>query len=206
MRVTSFTETAGIENSSSSQSSQVLIARDGDKRREEYAGAIGQIVYLEIPTGRFIVLPAKSIYSDLKPAAKGTDEDGDNRPDDPPTLSPDQLLNEPHTPATYEKIGTETLAGRTTTKFRVIGVGGSDSQNEALIWIDEALGMPIRSEATSNSNGRTSKVITELKDLKLEVDERLFSWPPDYKKVETRLILELIRKDGAQATSKRDEK
>ena len=63
-----------------------------------------------------------------------------------PELSPDQLLNEAHAPATYEKLGTETLAGRTTTKYRVVVVTGTESQNETLMWIDEALGMPVRSE------------------------------------------------------------
>ena len=66
IRITSVTETGSNENSSSSQSNQVLIARDGEKRREEYsAGASGQIVYLEIPAGRFIVLPASRMYADL---------------------------------------------------------------------------------------------------------------------------------------------
>ncbi len=35
-------------------------------------------------------------------------------------------------------------------------------------------------EAMSRPNGHSSKVTMELKDVKLEVDERLFSWPSDY--------------------------
>ena len=203
-RITSFSET-NTENSLSPQSNQVLIARDGDKRREEYfAETNRQIVYLEIPSGRFIVMPANKTYADLSTPSVKADEG--KHPDDPPLLSPDQLLNEPHAPATYEKLGTETLGGRMTTKYRVVVLTGSDSQSETLIWIDEALGMPVRSEATSTSGGRSSKVTTELKDVKLEVDQSLFSWPSDYKKVEPRLILGLIRKDGTSKTPKQDAK
>ncbi len=81
-----------------------------------------------------------------------------------------------------------------TTKYRVVVVTGADSQNETLIWIDEALGMPVRSETMSKSSGHSSKVTMELKDVKLEVDERLFSWPSDYRKVEAQQIFDLIRK------------
>ena len=42
----------------------------------------------------------------------------------------------------------------------------------------------------------------ELKDVKLEVDERLFSWPSDYRKVEARMIFDLTRKDGKPSTPK----
>jgi hypothetical protein len=209
IRITSFTETGSTENSSSSQSNQVLVARDGEKRREEYsAGVSGQIVYLEIPAGRFIVMPASRMYADLSTASHQTDRGNrqDDSSGDSPGLSPDQLLNETHAPATYEKLGTETLVGRMTTKYRVVVLTGADSQNETLIWVDEALGIPVRSEAMSKSNGHSSKVTMELKDVKLEVDERLFSWPSDYRKVEARLIFDLIRNEGKRANPKQEEK
>jgi hypothetical protein len=209
IRITSFAETGSAENSSAWQTNQVLIARDGEKRREEYsAGASGQIVYLEVPAGRFIVLPANKLYADLSTASRETEQG--NRPhvspDDSPGLSPDQLLNEAHAPATYEKLGTETLAGRMTTKYRVVVLTGADSQNETLIWVDEGLGMPVRSEAMSKSSGHSSKVTMELKDVKLEVEERLFSWPSDFRKVDARVLFDLIAKEGRAATSKQEEK
>ena len=49
-------------------------------------------------------------------------------------------------------------------------------------------------------------VTTELKDVKLEVDEGLFSLPSDYRKVEARLVFDLIRKEGKPATSKQEKK
>ncbi len=208
IRITTFTGTGNTENSSS-QSNQVLIARDGEKRREEYsAGSSGHIVYLEIPAGRFIVLPANKLYADLSTASRDT-EQGNDLPDssgDYSGLSPDQLLNQEHVPATYEKLGTETLAGRMTTKYRVVVLSGSGSQNETLIWIDEALGLPIKSEAMSKSSWQSSTVTMELKDVRLEVDQGLFSWPSDYRKVESRLISDLLRNGGGPATPKPEKK
>lgn len=202
IRVTTIIETGASESSSSNQ---VLIARDGVKRREEYsAGANGQIVHLEIPEGRFLVLPANRMYAELKSALDETEHG--NRPvdstDDSPQLSPDQLLNEAHAPATYEKLGTEAVAGRATTKYRVVVLSRHDSKSETLLWIDEALGMPVKSETVFQSSGRSSKVTMELRDVKLEVDERLFSWPSDYRKVETQTILDLTGKGRKPASPK----
>ena len=196
IRVTSFT-TPGSENSN-----EVLIARDGQSRREEYAGgAMGQIVYLEIPSGNFILLPARKQYADLNTlnnAPISTDRpDRSERPaDDPPLLSPDQLLNESHPSATYEKLGNESLSGRTTTKYRVVVLNGTATSNETLIWVDDALGMPVKSETITTSNGQSAKVTTELRDVSFELDESLFSWPSDYKRVEAEHIFELMRKEG----------
>jgi hypothetical protein len=187
------------DDSSPTQSNQVLVARDGEKRREEYSwGPSGQIVYLQIPAGRFVLLPARRIYADIGVEA----ERSIGSADDSSELSPDQLLNEAPAPATYENLGAETLAGRLTSKYRVVVLTGSSSPTETLIWIDETLGMPVRSEMTSQASGRSTKITMELKDVRLEVDERLFSWPSDYRKVEARTIFDLARKETKPATPK----
>jgi len=53
-----------------------------------------------------------------------------------------------------------------------------------LIWIDETLGMPIRSEAVSAVGDRHSKLTVELRNIKLQLDPNIFELPQDYKKVE----------------------
>ena len=197
IRLTSFTTTPGSENSN-----QVLIARDGQSRREEYAGgSMGQIVYLEIPSGNFILLPSRKQYADLNTLSSAPSSldgpDRSERPaDDPPLLSPDQLLNESHPSATYEKLGNESLSGRTTTKYRVVVLNGAATSNETFIWVDDELGMPVKTETITTSRGQSAKVTTELRDVSFELDESLFSWPSDYKKVEAEHIFELMRKEG----------
>jgi outer membrane lipoprotein-sorting protein len=49
-----------------------------------------------------------------------------------------------------------------------------------LIWIDEALKMPVKSEAKSSDGTR---VLMELSDISLDVDGELFKIPKDYEKV-----------------------
>ena len=204
-RIITFTESAPSGTPLAPRINRVLIARDGEKRREEYsAGASEQIVYLEIPAGRFILLPASSLYADLNTAADETALS--DRLDESLSLSPDQLLNEAHAPATYEKLGAEMLDGRMTTKYRTIVIARTADQDETLIWIDEVLGMPVRSETIFSTSERSSKLTMELKDVKLEVDALLFTWPPDYKKVEARLIFDLMRKAANLEGPKQDER
>lgn len=178
------------------QESKVLIARDGAKRREEYiSGANEHIIYLEIPAGRFVLLPASKLYADL---AASQNEAGVIDPvADSPVVSTDELLNEAHEAAKYQPLGTEVVGGRTTTKYRVTTAKASSETNarkETLIWVDEALGMPVRSETTFGVEG-SAKAIMELKDIRLEVDEHLFEIPGDYKKVAARLVHERIRRN-----------
>lgn len=166
----------------------MMVARDGEKRREEYFDEASEhIVYLETPAGRFILLPASNLYADLRTAPTETAPAGGA--DESTALSPDQLLNEAPASAIYEKLGPEMLAGRMTAKYRVTA-----GNTETIIWIDEALGMPIRSEMVSRMGEHSSKVVMELKDIKLEADERLFILPLSFRKVETRLILARIKR------------
>ncbi|MGH9968357.1 MAG: hypothetical protein ACREBG_11095 [Pyrinomonadaceae bacterium] len=181
--------------SGAARTSKVSIARDGEKRREEYfAGASEQVVYLEGPAGRFILLPGSGLYADLTIASDETALD--DRSDESPGLSADQLLNEAPVSANYERLGAEMLSGRSTIKYRVT----ADRQNvdpavktETYIWIDDGLSMPVRSEMISISGERSTKVTMELKDIRLETDDQLFAVPTNYKKVDIRLIRGRLR-------------
>ena len=174
---------------------KVLIARDGDRRREEYQTATNEtLVYLETPQGRFILSPARKLYSDLNLAP---DElDSVNSPDTPADFSPERLLNETRTRARYEKLGAETINGRAATKYRVasLDTAGGDATDETsavsltLIWIDDALGLPIRSETSSTASDHTAKLTIELRDLKQTIDPGIFELPKDYLKVDHRRL------------------
>ncbi len=68
--------------------------------------------------------------------------------------SPDRLLHTEPLSTTYQHIGAENLNGRSTQKYRVVvnnSTGANVSGNETLIWIDDALQMPIKSETKSNT-------------------------------------------------------
>jgi outer membrane lipoprotein-sorting protein len=84
---------------------------------------------------------------------------------------------------TYQYLGTDTVAGRNTTKYRVV-VNSSATENvnanETLIWIDTTLNMPIKSEMKSRDG---VVVVTELSDLTVPPDKQLFQIPAGYEKI-----------------------
>jgi hypothetical protein len=167
---------------------KMFIARDGDKRRVDYELIPGlKMAYLQLGTERYVLLPSKKMYAELKLDDKGNAVD--------PTrglssdFSPDKLLNESRTGSRYEKLGTEEVNGRTTTKYRVTTTAqtaeAKGMTTETLIWVDESLGMPVKSETTATGGERSgAKFTMELQDIKLDVPSATFELPQDYKKVE----------------------
>lgn len=182
--------TAGnIPGLSALTNQQMFVARDGDKRRVESEMIPGvKITYLQIPSGRYVLYPAKKMYAEIKLDDK--DATSLNPAQGAPLdFSPDKLIKDTPTGAKYEKLGTEDVNGRATTKYRVTAGGGETSKaasSETIIWVDESLGMPIKSETTS---GDGAKYSMEMRDIKMEVDASRFELPKDYEKVEHKDII-----------------
>lgn len=156
------------------------IARDGDLRREDLERGGHKIVLLDNYQTRMVLLPESMIYSEISLT------DGSVGEMDLLELgsSPERLLHqESNSTTSYQKLGSEQVGERTATKYRAV-VNNSTASNvsklEALIWIDESLGMPIKSESKS-SDGR--QVVMELTNISLEVESNLFKIPEGYKKV-----------------------
>lgn len=179
-------QAAGAESSLSPSTSQVFVARDGDLRREDYELSPGvKISFLQLPAGRYRLLHSKKLYAEL-----GTEEGAPGQGQNvPPDFSPDRLLNASRSEARYEKLGTEELNGRTTTKYRVTVRSetgeAKDSPTENLVWVDESLGVPIRTESSSPDGSRYT---VELRDIKLDVEPTVFALPSDYRKVASKEI------------------
>jgi outer membrane lipoprotein-sorting protein len=149
---------------------KTLIAKDVERRRNESNGR----VYLELPEGRFVLIPEEKVYADVVAEPDLNTEE---------QVSPESLLHADTGATSYQHLGTEAKGGRDTTKYRVL-VNSSNTQNvrlsETLIWIDDALKMPVRSEITSPDGTR---IQMELSDLSLEVEGDLFQIPEDYEKI-----------------------
>lgn len=155
---------------------RTFIARDGERRREEHEeGAGARVAYLYLPGGSYLLLPAKKLYAELKTDAEGVERG----PDVPPDFSPEKLLNESRPETAYERLGEESLDGRQVVKYRVTARSPGLAPVETLVWVDERLGMPVRSETTSAG----ARVTTELRDVREAIDAGLFDVPPDYRKV-----------------------
>jgi len=155
---------------------KIFIARDGDSRRHESQTLAKSVVYLDLPEGKFVLLPDEKVYADLVGEAEtpiGEDEE----------ITPEHLLHDNAGTTSYQNLGKDVVAGRNSNKYRTIvnsSTPGNVSHSETLIWIDEALNIPIRSETTSADGTR---ITTELSNMSLDVDKRLFQLPNDYEKV-----------------------
>lgn len=153
------------------------IARDGELRRDESENAGQRVVQLILPEGRFVLLPEEKLFADVAGEAQTNSDDEES------DSSPDRLLHTEPINTQYQHAGAETIGGRNTQKYRVVvnsAPGTNVSLSETVIWIDETLHMPIKSE-TSSSDGARS--VMELSELTLDVDRSLFQIPDDYKKI-----------------------
>ena len=152
------------------------IAKAGDSRRHEPETVSKRVAYLDLPEGRFVLLLDEKVYaetgSDSGPSASEEEE-----------ITSEHLLHDNAGATSYQNLGKEVVGGRNANKYKTI-VNGSATGNvtptETLIWIDEALNMPIRSETTSQDGTR---ITMELSNLTLDVDNGLFQVPSDYEKV-----------------------
>ena len=129
-----------------------------------------------MPDGKFVLLPGEKVYADL------TEESTINADKDE-EISPEGLLHEDSESTSYQKLGAESISGRNTNKYRIVvnnSTAANVSQSETLMWIDETLQMPVRSETKSPDGTR---VTMELSEIKLEVDKDLFKVPKDYQKL-----------------------
>ena len=158
-----------------SKTTKTEIARSQTLRREEEVGE--PVFLLETNLGRFLVFSKEKIYADV--SGEPTEESASTELDN----SPERLLHTGTLTSTYEKLGSEMVDGHDTTKYKV-SVNNSSTENvssiETTIWLDEKLGMPVKSE-TKATDG--SKTVMELSNLELNVDQNIFQIPADFQKV-----------------------
>lgn len=162
------------------------IARDGEMRRDESVTDGQRVVYLTLPEGRFVLLPDEKLFADAANDDTRNDEDASD-------TSPDRLLHTEMVTPGYQSLGTETVNGRNLQKYRVVvnnSAGENVSVGETLLWFDEAVHMPVKTEISS-PNG--TRVTTELSDVVLKTDKNLFKIPKDYQKIEFNKLRERLK-------------
>ena len=163
------------------------IARDGEQRRDETDTVGHRVVYLTLSEGRFVLLPDDQSFATV------ANEDL-NAGEQESETSPDRLLHTEVITTAYEKVGADTSNGRNLQKYRVTvntGAGKNVSVGETFLWFDETLHMPVKTESTSPDGTRTT---TELSDVVLNVDKRLFEIPKDYQKIEFNKLRERLNR------------
>jgi outer membrane lipoprotein-sorting protein len=150
------------------------------------------VVYLNLPQGRFVLLPEEKVFADatnVEHLATGDESES----------SPDRLLHAEPVSTTYQRTGVESVNGRNTQKYRVVvnsSNGANVSASETVVWIDEALQMPIKSEMKTGDGTRWTM---ELTDIVREVDPGVFRIPEDYKKIAFTELRARLKKDDGDA-------
>ena len=181
IRKLTFTDSDG-----NSKTIQTEITRSGELRREETETAGQPVIYLDSTQGSFIVLPREKIYAESRDV-------GEISPDATRGNADSRMHTEP-AKVKYQKLGTEFVGNRNLTKYKVVNTSSGEtvSTDETLIWVDESLGMPLRSERKSNGKSRTTMEVT---DISLEVDKKKFELPADYQKVAVSELRRRLHKD-----------
>lgn len=148
-----------------------FIAKKGEKRRTDYNfGEANQRSFLQTDKD-YIISYAKKIYAEIAPSQNsGTAENAWDE-------FTSRLLNE-RGQSQIEEIE----ANGNLRTYKV--VTGEDSLSETLIYIDLAIGIPVRQEFFSISGDeKILQYSVEFKNLVLEVDDGLFEMPKGLRKV-----------------------
>ena len=173
-----------------------FIARDGETRRTDYdLSGKNTMSVLEKPEGAAIVLlPQKKCSLEDANAPAGT------------IPSQNDALKESLTtgwlaekiPANFAALGNEQMGGKPLAKYRVRFEkrAGVESASEALVWVDEELGTPVRTETYDIKNDQqVNKVVTEFRNLKLSVDTGIFDLPAGCQNIPAKEIQKILRQE-----------
>ena len=179
-------ETAG-ENALKFPPIQAKVARNGADRRMEFSLPNNQkLIYLDIGGKQFVISPARKEYAELNRESTGIEVRS--------LMLPSQIVNQVKNLKGVEKIGEEKFNGRDIIKYRYgasaeTGTKAGEVDTESFILVDKETNLPLRSETNAAAQGKTvqgvkgAKIVTEMSDIKTDIDKSLFAEPTDYKKV-----------------------
>lgn len=165
------------------------VARSGEDRRMEFTVPSGEkIIYLDKAGTNYLIMPNRKQYAEINQQSVGFEVRR--------LLTPDEIVKRVQNVQGVQRVGEEQMNGRTVIKYRYEGVANTQTQagqveTESFLIIDKETGLPLRSETVSQSQTggnvqgyKGLRFLTEMTDIKTEVDDALFAPPTDYKKVE----------------------
>ncbi|HYP51105.1 MAG TPA: hypothetical protein VEQ34_09205, partial [Pyrinomonadaceae bacterium] len=183
------------ESDAESIEQTTFVARDGLNRRLDFEiGDKRQISSLETADGkRFLLVPQRKIYAEISEAAS----------ENLFTAAPEEyslahLLYAKPPEAKFQKIGAETINGKQLTKYLVDFGAARQSENartETAVWIDENLGLPVKTEITAIVDQKPSgaKSVVELRDFNYEPDALVFIVPANYRRISVKELQEIVK-------------
>lgn len=162
------------------------VARSGDNRRYSISNlpAIGEVVFLDRADKRYVVLPTRKQYLELGAGTTGFDVR---------SLTPAQMVDRLKNQPGVERVGDDTVNGRSVTKFRYATAGhtatqAGDVRADNYVYVDKDTGLPIKVETAVQSSGNVAgasqgQLVAEMRDLTTTVDPTLFDLPQGYTQI-----------------------
>ncbi|HJQ70685.1 MAG TPA: hypothetical protein VKA70_17050 [Blastocatellia bacterium] len=164
---------------------QIQFARNAADRRWQLnlPAPVGQIVYLEKSGLKYLILPGRNQYVELKPEELGFQLGS--------VLTPSAMVERLKPRAQYEQVGTEAINGRPAVKYRFVGAADTKTQagtvqSDSFVYMDQETGLPLRADLNFSSTSgavATGTIMTE--NIQMNPDLTLFEVPTGMKKVET---------------------
>ena len=152
---------------------------------------VGQVVYLEKGNLKYLLIPARNQYVELRPEELGVQLGN--------ALTPAAVIERLKSRGQYENLGTETVNGRLAVKYRFTGAADTRTQAGAVqadsfVYVDQQTGLPLRSEInTSLESGASARIVTETRDIQLDPQPSLFEVPANLQKVTTEELKQQVR-------------
>jgi hypothetical protein len=163
------------------QPQEIDFARmDANRRWALNVAPLGQIIYLEKPGLKYLILPSRNQYVELTSEAVGFPIGSVLTP----SAMIERLKSQPH-----ENLGVETINGRTATKYRFAGAAQTGTQvgtvnADSIVYVDQETGLPLRSDIfIAGANGANARVAIETRDIQLNPDPTSFDVPAGFNKV-----------------------
>jgi len=162
------------------------VARRGADRRVSFKLPDGSdLIYLEKAGVHIVIAPARKQYAELTPEATGFQLHK--------LMTPGQLVARLDTLKGVERVGEETITGRTAEKYRYAttrntGTQAGEVSAEAFVYVDKETGLPLRAELFTEASGNVqgvkgAKIVAEMRDINTTVDSALFEVPTGFSKV-----------------------
>jgi len=162
------------------------VARNGADRRVSFKLPDGSdLIYLEQGGKHIVIAPARKQYAELTPEATGFQLQK--------LMTPGQVVSYIERLKGVERVGDDTLNGRTADKYRYATTTNTSTSagqvnTEAFVFVDKETGLPLRAELYTEASGNVqgvkgAKIVAEMRDITTTVDDSLFQVPTGLSKV-----------------------
>jgi len=179
-------ETEGGQKTIGIPSLSVEVARSGADRRVSFKLPDGSdLIYIEKAGLHTVIAPGRKQYAELTPESTGFQLHK--------LMTPGQLVSRLENLKGVERVGEETMTGRTAEKYRYAttrstGTQAGEVSAEAFVFVDKETGLPLRAELFTEASGNVqgvkgAKIVAEMRDINTNVDDSLFEVPAGFSKV-----------------------